>query len=176
MTGSRESATVPTPMSRSRMIVVFLMAASLILGSNSWLGGTNEIWPFSTFPMFTVLRHDSFMMIRHYGVPEEPGAPEINMMRYDYLQPYHPDCMYVWFRIIEPRENAGPVFDAAAGEVLRRYHKLRAAGRLGGPPLRGVRVVQLEWDELRPDGINVRQPDRRKVLGEAWVSSPEAGP
>jgi hypothetical protein len=55
-------------------------------------------------------------------------------------------------------------------DMLERYERLRSAGAHDGPPLRAVRLYEVEWT-LDPHAANLQSPDRKQLLAEVQRSN-----
>jgi hypothetical protein len=155
-------------MSKRRLLFVNAVIAVLVVGQLFAMVVFKQPWPFAHYPMFAEARTEyALSKPQLYGVLQEEPHREIPL-RGDYIQPFKVDRLQGAFEVmyLEPDpEKRQELLDEAARNSLLQYKRLRQAGRHDGPPLRGVRLYQLQW-QLNPRADNVEHPDHRELLAE----------
>lgn len=159
-------------MSKQRILVLHGVIALLIIASLYVIVSDREYWPFSQYPMYSMLvkPKDSLEGLRLFGVTQEEPHHEIPVRDYQYLQPFARGRMYLaleWIYIKSARnpEKRQQMLNEALLDSLKRYEELRLAGRHDGPPLQGMRLYGVHW-RLDARAKNVDQPDNRILLAE----------
>lgn len=171
--------------STRRFLFLNAVTVMLISGHIFALAIDSEPWPFSTYPMFSYLvdgagEDYSLEKPQLYGVMQEDPHREI-ALHHDYIKPFEEDRLYNFFLRIQedrlltdlfgrPDPAVGPeqrkrLLNEACHDFLVQYERLRRAGYHDGPPLRGIRLYQLQW-QLDPQAPNAVRPDHRELLAE----------
>lgn len=152
-------------MSKRRLLLVHAVIALLICGSLYDIITGSEHWPFSPYPMYSgVQRERSLSSQWLFGVVEEEPYREIPIRGYQYIQPF--DQTRLTLALIRARGNSNKqLLNQALRDCLVRYERLRLAGLHDGPPLRGLKIYELEW-KLDPKASNLNEPYRRTLLAE----------
>jgi len=152
------------PMAKRRLLLVYAVNAVIVGGSLFDLIADTEHWPFSQYPMYSLVEKSrSLTRFRVFGVTQEG----IEMPLYDlrYLQPFDNSRLSA---ALERAANRHQLSEAAR-DCLVRYEALRRAGRHNGPPLQAVRVYRVYW-VLDPWARNIEHPDRKNLLVEVQKS------
>jgi hypothetical protein len=160
-------------MSTRRLLLVHSVLALLVGGSLYALVTGREYWPFSPYAMYSEAeRARSLSRLWLFGVSASAPHEEISLHASKYIRPFYKSRLIPALERIarDPRRETG--LREALQDCLRRYEKLRLAGRHEGPPLRGVRLYRMQW-ELDPWARNVDEPSRRTLIAE--VNRAEAG-
>jgi hypothetical protein len=159
------------PLRRRRLLLIYALIAVITFGSLFSIVTDTERWPFSAYPMFSwVKREPTVTAFRLFGVTAEEHPGEIPLSASGYLQPFDNSRLSAAFRALTHRDaNRDQELSEALQDALRRYEKLRRAGRHSGPQLRGIRLYRLFW-ELDPRARNVDRPDRKVLIFE--ITSP----
>jgi hypothetical protein len=149
---------------RARRAFINVVAGSLIAGSAYDIILDQEHWPFSQYPMFSVVwRSPSFAWLRLFGVTADGREFPLDANRY--IAPFDQSRLpKALKRILEGPDGNARVRTALA-DCLTRYEDLRQQGRHEGPPLVAMRLYQLEWTIDR-NAANVDRPDRREFIAE----------
>jgi len=151
------------PMARSRVLLVNLLIAAIVLGQLYDTAADGDHWPFSSYPMFAQPREPLIRVKRLYGVT---GDGEVALVVPRHLAPFHEARVMTAFKRIGRRPDRDQRLHAALEGVLARYDELRAAGEHDGPALDGVRLYVVTWP-FDPTAANRDQPFERRLLGEA---------
>ena len=159
-------------MSEQRILLLHVVIGLLVAGSLYVIVTDQEYWPFSQYPMYSILigQKDSLEALRLYGVTQEEPPQEIPLRDYQYLQPFarsrlHSALKWIYIKSQRDPEKRQQMLNEALLDCLKRYEELRLAGRHDGPPLRGIRLYGVRW-KLDPWAGNVDQPDYRILLAE----------
>lgn len=161
-TKAANDASAAPVMARSRLLIVYALG-TVILGGSAFDSVTDtEHWPFSQYPMFSmVATQRSFTMLRMYGVSEREPLSEFPLEKNEYLEPFDnsrmPDAL--------SRAIAEHQLIPALEDCLKRYEALRTSGIHHGPVLRGLRLYRVTWTAGERAG-NVDTPDDKELLGE----------
>jgi hypothetical protein len=168
---------MPEPLqkpARPRVLLVYGVITLITIGSLFDIVTGREHWPFSPYPMYaTVTRERSLTVLRLYGVTKEAPAREMPLVALRYIQPFTSARLEGALRTIKARRGRQPL-KAALSDCLRRYEKLRRAGRHEGPPLQGIRLYRVYW-KLDPWARNVDCPNRKELILEAGTPRREGG-
>lgn len=178
-----EARTIGKPgagMSKRRLLFVNGVIIFLIVNSLLDIAIGKQHWPFSNYPMFAraeagTLNDYTFSQLKLYGVTQGVRPREIPL-RGRYIQPFDEGRLRAAFDRMNSRadpEERQRLLNGALRDFLRRYEKLRQAGRLDGPPLQGIRLYELHW-RLDPQAANRDRPDYRELVAE--VEQPRGNP
>jgi hypothetical protein len=180
-------------MSKWRFLFLNAITIMLICGQLFALAIAGALWPFSNYSMFATLAGGtgedySLEKAQLYGVMQEEPHQEI-ALHYDYIKPFEEDRLSDSFAnmqygdpTVDPisiraaigksnmdgtvsPEQRQRLLNEACHDFLVQYEMLRRAGYHDGPPLRGIRLYQLQW-QLDPHAQNVVRPDHRELLAE----------
>lgn len=153
-------------MSGQRIRLAHLVIFTLIAGSAFDIITGREHWPFSPYPMYSnTFSADTLSKMRLFGVAQGDRAVEIPIYAFPYIQPFDRSRLYVALERMRRKENGRRLLRDAVRDCLRRYERLRAAGRHDGPPLRAMRFYEVHW-RLDPWARNADKPDSRTLLFE----------
>jgi hypothetical protein len=159
-------------MSKQRILFLNVVIALLIVGSLYVIVTDQEYWPFSQYPMYSMLieQKDSLEALRLFGVTQEEPHQEIPLRDNQYVQPFarsrlHSALKWIYIKSERNPEKRQQMLNEALLDCLKRYEELRLAGRHDGPPLQGMRLYGVRW-QLETRAGNVDQPDYRKLLAE----------
>lgn len=152
-------------------VIIFLIVNSLL---DIAIG--KQHWPFSNYPMFAraeagTLNDYTFSQLKLYGVTQGVRPREIPL-RGRYIQPFDEGRLRAAFDRMNSKtdpEERQRLLNGALRDFLRRYERLRQAGRLDGPPLQGIRLYELHW-RLDPRAANRERPDYRELVAEVEQS------
>jgi len=151
-------------MSRPRRALLSLVFALLIGGSVYDIVRDEEHWPFSQYPMFSGVWHSpTFTWLRLVGVTSDGREFPLDDNRY--VAPFDQSRLAKAFRQILDTPSRAGRRDEALASFLSRYRQLAAERRHDGPPLRALRLYELEWT-IDPWAANVDHPDRRRLISE----------
>jgi predicted membrane protein len=151
-----------TAMRPHRLLLIYAVCA-LILGGSliSWVRDT-EYWPFSPYPMFSVLYTQArFTTLRLYGVTKEQPLSEFPLDRNVYLQPFDDSRLPAALAIALSENQVTP----ALQDCLQRYEALRLSGTHQGPPIQAIRLYRVTWN-MNVRANNVDNPDHKELLAE----------
>ena len=154
------------PMRTSRVVFVHTLIAVLLGASLYDVATTKEHWPFSPYPMFSIVeRQPTLKCLRLVGIPADGAAPEIQLLEEDLIHPFDQCRLTSAFS----RTYSNPARRGKIREQLRdcltRYEARRAAGQHRGPALRAVRLYEMQWT-LVEDASNVDIPSSRRLVAE----------
>ncbi len=152
-----------------RIVLVHLGLVVLVggMGFDTVVG--REHWPFSHYPMYSRIELDrSTTSLQLYGIPADGSSTEFALLERQYIQPFDKTRLRSALRRMQAQPNGDGRLRVALQDVLTRYEVLRRAGRHDGPPLRGIRAYELEW-QLDPWAANRSRPDRRDLLLEVMA-------
>jgi hypothetical protein len=159
---------------RPRVPLVYGVIALITVGSLFDSVTGREHWPFSPYSMYaTVARERSLTVLRLYGVTKEVPAREMPLVSYRYIQPFDAARLQNALETIRVLRGRRPL-KVALSDCLRRYERLRRAGRHDGPPLQGIRLYRVYW-KLDPWARNVDCPNRKELILEAGTPRREGG-
>lgn len=153
-----------TPMSRGRMIVATTVISIIIAGQAYDIERARENWPFSNYPMFSRLPEQrDFSRFVLIGIPAN-RAP-VDLGKPEYCAPMPPFHVRIAMDAAS-RSRKDPVaaMQAVARDYLRQYEARRKAGLHDGPPLRGIQVYQLNWDDVDSWAASARTPDSQTLI------------
>jgi len=159
-------------MSRTRRVgisavLIFVIGMSLVT-----IVSATERWPFSPYSMYSgAQRKWEMQAVRAYGVPLDPTAVEVPLLRPEYIAPFDQSRFGVALRRLRRSKDPQRLPNALA-DCLARYERRRLAGLHDGPALRGIRVYEVRWT-LDPQARNVDRPDARELIAE-FVTDPRA--
>lgn len=165
---SRDAAAGPgegadrVAISPGRRLVVYGLATLILGGNLLQLAGDTQHWPFSPYPMFSVLNGRKTVTIyRLYGVVQWSPLVEIQLDNNLYLRPFDTS------RMSHALEHAyrNNTLNKALTNCLTRYEALRRAKRHNGPPLVAMRAYKVTW-AAEPSAGNIDRPERRQLLGQ----------
>jgi hypothetical protein len=157
-------ASAAPAMLRRRLLIVYALAA-VILGGSAFDSVTDtEHWPFSQYPMFSMLDtapNHSFTMLRLYGVTEWQPLSEFPLDKNEYMEPFDNSRMPAALARALQEHRLTPALE----DCLQRYDALRASGIHNGPALRGLRLYRVTWIS-DPQARNASTPNHKELLGE----------
>ncbi len=140
-------------MTRRRIILVHIAIAVLIVVHLVCITFGIELWPFSSYPMYSELNRDRTMkVLRVVGVTDDGREVPIDA---------------AWLRKsfnTLSRKDPAKLEQAMKG-YQHAYKNKRPPGVEPGPPFAGVRLYEQIW-ELRAEGTNVDTPDQSRLLVE----------
>jgi hypothetical protein len=147
-----------------RRMFVNLVLAGFIVGSAYDTITDQEHWPFSQYPMFSVVwSRQSFTWLRLFGVTSD--GLEFPLDRNRYIAPFDQSRLPKSLRQILELPDGGVRIQTAMPDLYARYEQLRRNERHDGPPIVALRLYELEWT-LDPYAANVGSPDRRRLVAE----------
>jgi hypothetical protein len=157
--GARTAAMRP-----HRLLLVYALGAIILGGSLiSWVRDT-EYWPYSPYPMFSVLApqiDQRYTTLRLYGVTQQEPLAEFPLDRNIYLQPFDdsrlPDALGIALR----ENRVMPVLK----DCLERYEALRRSRIHQGPAIEAIRLYRVTWS-VNSQATNVNNPDHKELLAE----------
>jgi len=159
-------------MSERRVLLVHVVIALLIGGSLYTIVTDLEYWPFSQYPMYSMLveEKDSLEALRLFGVTQEEPHQEVPVRDYQYIQPFprsrfHSALKWIYVKTARNPEMRQQMLNEALLDSLQRYEERRLAGRHDGPPLQGMRLYGVQW-QLDARAENADHPDQRVLLAE----------
>ena len=153
-------------MRRSRLILVHLMIAAIVVGSGFDIGVGREHWPFSNYPMYSrIERGDTVTRFHFYGVLATPGGGEMPLTDDRFIAPFDKTRLNAALQQLSRDPDGARLLREAARDTLARYEARRRAGLHDGPPLRAIRLYRLTW-QIDPLTRNRDRPERREVLLE----------
>ena len=157
-------------MSRGRLWIVHA-AIFLFLGVSFYeIIADQENWPFSSYQMYSRVRSgQNLLRPRMFGITDEETPREIPLLKFEYIQPFDQSRLARAFTRMKDRPSHNELYARALQNCLSRYEILRQNGRHHGPPLRGIRLYELEW-KFDPWAGNRDLPDRKELLGEVMES------
>jgi hypothetical protein len=150
------------PMPRSRMVLVSLVVAAILVGQLYDTAVDGDHWPFSSYPMFARPREGLVRLRRLYGVT---AAGEVPLVVPRHLAPFHEARLMTAFKRLGRLDDPALRLTAAFHGVLEIYQERRRAGAHDGPMLDGVRLYLVTWP-LAPAAANRDVPATRQLLGE----------
>lgn len=170
---ARAEPVMPTP-ARRRLIHagIFLLVGGTLTEILLDPPDRREHWPFSQYQMYSERVTDpAISVIRLFGVPADPSAPELPLVERKYIEPF--DHARLWFSLkrIDSETDRDAKLREALDDCLRRYDALRHAGRHDGPPLAGLRLYRLRG-RLDAWARNPGSPTDRTLLYEVLRSDP----
>jgi predicted membrane protein len=159
---TRSTGGSPAAMRTHRLLMVYALCAAILGGSLiSWVRD-KEYWPFSPYPMFSILYPQRrFTTLRLYGVTQGQPPSEFPLDRNEYLQPFDNSRLPAALAIALDENQLTPVME----DCLKRYEALRVSGIHHGPPIQGLRLYRVSWN-LSLQADNVENPDHKELLGE----------
>jgi hypothetical protein len=151
-------------MSPGRRALLNLVFIGFIAASLYDIVMDQEHWPFSQYPMFSgVWKSPTFGWLRLFGVPADGNEFPLDYNRY--VAPFDQSRLPKAFRQILEEPDSAAHIRTAIEDCLARYEVLRVSGRHGGPPLRAMRLYDLEW-QIDPFAANVDFPERKRLVAE----------
>jgi predicted membrane protein len=160
---SRPAGDRPNTAMRPHRLLLIYAVCALVLGGSliSWVRDT-EYWPFSPYPMFSVLYPQTrFTTLRLYGVTNERPMSEFPLDRNAYLQPFDNSRLSAALAIALSENRVTP----ALKDCLQRYEALRLSRTHQGPPIQAIRLYRVSWN-MDVQANNVDNPDHEELLGE----------
>lgn len=158
------------PLHRRRLLVVNAVIAVGIGGHLFDIVTGTEHWPFSHYGMFSGLapRHLS-AKLNLYGVTE---AGDVRLNIPGYVAPLDDQRIRGTILKLQRRPDARPALERVLRYSGDRYERLRRMGAHDGPPILGVKLVEVSWtqDEWAQ---NKQSPDSLRVLYEVRLSDGE---
>src|SRR5215210_2580506 len=155
-------------MSTRRLLIVHSIILFVVGGSLYDIGTRQEHWPFSNYPMFSVVHRQPILTwFRLFGVT--PDGREVALLRYNDLWPLDQSRLPLCLRHIVDSPESGPRLQSALTDVMQRYNARRAKGEIRGPELRGIRLYKMAWT-LEPFARNLESPSTRVLIAQTGVS------
>jgi hypothetical protein len=159
----------PPHLTRLRLWFVHALIAFVVGGHLYDIVRNQEHWPFSPYPMFSVVdTRTTHETLRVFGIASDG---EIPLLPLEYLYPLDQCRLSTALSRIRQRESASVDLHDAVHDIWTRYEVRRRSGGHDGPPLAGVRLYALKW-RLDAHAHNAQQPDEREMLIEV---RPQAG-
>lgn len=129
-----------------------------------------EIWPFSRFPMYSIVpgRSEPFerlQLVGRTGKAEWDLAVQTDSAtrRYAYIRPFDWSRLRRALNSIESSPDAAGRRREALGDILRRYEERRAAGLHDGPRLESIHLYRSRWLDAGQPLSDARR--QRTLLG-----------
>lgn len=169
---SSEGVVSVQPMKRRRLLIVYAVGAVILGGSTLDWVNDSEHWPFSQYPMFSVLDEPvgrEFVTLRLYGVTRLQPPQEFPLDSNEYLEPFDNSRLPAAFDLVRGAGRLRPALE----DCLRRYDVLRARGVHHGPPLQALRLYKVTWVS-NLQASNVSNPERKELLGEVLEPTADA--
>ena len=183
-TGSRRDAMGLAPwetaqartMSTPRMMFVHALLFVLVGGSLYDIKTGREHWPFSPYPMFSIVDDQpSVRCLRVVGVTAGAAPRELLLIENELIHPFDQCRLTSAFSRAYSDPQRRSVIREQLRDCLERYEVRRRAGEHHGPPLRAVRLYEMRWT-LDADAANVDTPDTRSMVEEVeWAAPTTAG-
>ena len=156
----------PARMPRSRLILVHLIIAVIVVGSGFDIIVGREHWPFSNYPMYSrIEQDDTVTRLRFYGVPSVPDAAELPLLDERFIAPFDQTRLNAALQQLSRDPEGDRLLCEAARDTLARYELRRRASLHDSPPLRAIKLYRLTW-QIDPLARNRDQPERRELLLE----------
>jgi glycosyltransferase involved in cell wall biosynthesis len=156
-------AIAATGMSRNRLVLASLCTFGIVGGSALDIVRDREHWPFSQYPMFSIIdRSHDHRTLRLHGVVRHT-AQELPLTDFAHLEPF--DQCRLSSALVRLRGERPGDLAAAVTDVYDRYERRREAGDHDGPPLQAVRLYQLHW-VLQPGAPNAMHPNAHELVYE----------
>jgi glycosyltransferase involved in cell wall biosynthesis len=153
-------------MKASRIFGVHLLMALLIGGSAYDIVTGTEHWPFSPYPMFSVVeREEKLRSFRLVGVTAEQVPREVTLLDRGTLDPFDQCRISTAFARTVNNPDRRPLTREMIRNSLHRYEELRRVERHDEPSLQALRLYRLTWT-LDPDARNVDRPDQVELIDE----------
>jgi GT2 family glycosyltransferase len=159
-------------MSVLRLAVAHLLVALLVAGSAYDILTGTEHWPFSPYPMFSVVQRSptlESLMIR--GVTDEADAREIPLREGSMIGPFDQCRLNTAITRAHNQADGAPRVQAMLQDCLVRYEAARQRGDHDGPPLKAIRLYDAYWT-LDPDARNSDTPDRATLVQQVDRQAP----
>ena len=163
---------MPTDLPRGRRALLALLLLAIALGHLAcFVLERKDLWPFSTYAMYTKLRHPE-QASQHLLVGVTPEQEEVEIsLSWEYLRPLYRGSLNKTLKRFAAAQDSERL-RAAAGDALRRYELRRRAGLHDGPQLSGMRVYRYVWRYTEADPAQRARPTDRELLAAAHL--PEA--
>jgi len=156
-----------------RRVFLHFAIAGFLLASAATIVIGREYWPLSPYPMFSDIEEPADLTrYRAIGITTDGQAIELG--RPGHLAPFHHVRLNSALSKMARRDDGDRRLAVAAGELLDRYERRRAAGAHRGPRLVAMRIVRFHWP-IEPDASNVAAPVSVEVLVEVRDNRDEAG-
>lgn len=161
-----------TALPRTRLLLAYGVIAIIFTGSMYDIINDRDHWPFSAYPMFSVIpTREPVRLLRLFGVSEEPDGHEVPLVATEYLAPF--DDLRLQGRLaLLTAPDSRQQLDEALSNCLARYQARLREHRIDGPSLRGIRLYQLEW-QFQPHAANRERPDSRELIAEVLIRRQE---
>jgi hypothetical protein len=151
---------------KTRRGIIHGMIAFIIAGSLVDIITAAEHWPFSPYPMYSVVKRNRTVTdLRLVGITKDPVPREFPLIVSEYLQPFDRSRLGASFPTMLRRPDREKLLRVALEDCLRRYEVHRLASRHNGPPLQGLRLYEMSW-KLDPRAGNLDHPERKDLLFE----------
>jgi len=153
-------------------LLAYGIIAIIFTGSMYDIIKDRDHWPFSAYPMFSVIpKREPIRLLRLFGVTEGLDAHEVALVAPEYLSPFDDIRLQAQLALLTPPDRR-PQLDEALRDCLARYQKRLREHRHDGPSLRGIRLYQMEWD-FEPYATNLEQPNKRELVAEVLTPQEE---
>jgi hypothetical protein len=163
------------PMNPSRVFFVHALILLLVGGSLYDIKTGREHWPFSPYPMFSIVeRQPTLKCLRVVGIPAEGAASEIQLLEEDLIHPFDQCRLTSAFSRTYSNPAGGGLIREQLRDCLARYESRRTAGQHHGPALRAVRLYEMQWT-LLDDASNVDSPSTRRLVAEVDGAAVHSG-
>ncbi len=157
-------------MSRWRFWCAHTAISLVVMGSLLCIATDREFWPFSQYPMFsevtTAAGGGALKELRLIGITAEATPREFSLSDLGCTYPFRRSRLKTAIKWISKRPHSQQLLNEAARNMLVLYEENCRSGRCDGPPLRGIRLMWLEWDHIDPTSPGFGAPDRQVILAE----------
>lgn len=163
-TGTLPTASGPAALSRVRLGIVYLLLAIIVGGHLVMIVFKGEHWPFSRYPMYSVIRRDLvYEQAKLFGIrADQPGEVEVEF-RPGFLPLSDLVIRTGLDRVLQVGDQ--PRVEQMLRDALALYEYRRAGGRHDGPPLKGIRLYEIKYIG-DPRKRTSMAPDERRLLCE----------
>lgn len=166
------TAVISRSMRAHRLWLANAVIGFLIIGSLYDIVRDTDHWPFSNYGMYSELQlTPTLAALRLFGVTDGPSPREF-LLEPETLDPFDRNRLTSALVPLMYDKNKNELLTRALRDTASRYEALRRAARHHAPPLQAIRLYRFYW-QLDPMARNVDHPDRKQLLFEFRVDSPE---
>lgn len=154
-------------MSKSRKIFLWSVLGAIVFGhAFTFLIGRHDLWPFSSYTMYSKPAHIEYAEIYlPVGVLADGSEQEIELSRnWDYIRPLYRGLLNNSIQRFDVDDTSELRLKEAAKDILKRYEARRKKGLHDGPPLAAVRLYQYFWHYDRLEGDSDDPTERRLLI------------
>lgn len=128
-----------------------------------------EHWPFSQYPMYSLMPRTEGVLRRLYGVEAGGSGREIPLWDDEFVDPFDNSRLWFSWNRLDASPQRERLLPIALRDCLDRYEARRVQGLHAGPRLEAVRLYRLRWTPRHRD--SAPEASSRELLWEVRASS-----